>query len=440
MKNSYYGSSYYKNNNYNNNYYSNKVYSNYDSYYNADYDNSYYNKGQYTYEYDNNTNYKKNETYNNYDYNDTYKDNKSINNFNNFNKIGDAGFFKSSKYEAPKDDTKSVSNSISDLDNKKKKPNTSYKYWDDQPVSKKYFMELVSLIFILNFQLKKDDLGDENIKQCQSVYQNTNNDNSNNYEVNKYKEKQENNFYEKSNNNYDRNRKVAQNDKNEFKTKEEMLKYYSDIQKLIYRSEVFVMTRYPQLLHLNAKNKDLLTKIKDSDVFYVVKSFSEEDIHKGIKYNLWTSSITGNETLENAYTYAKQNSGSVYLYFSANGSGRFVGIAKMTSTLKQNKKFPFWSQDNKWDGFFRVEWLFIKDIPFKVVKPITFMMKDGIEKSIIFCRDVQEVPSVEAKKLLNAFLEYPHTATILEHFEFYDLRQENYTKENKVEFNAFDLE
>lgn len=284
-------------------------------------------------------------------------------------------------------------------------------------------------------------MGDENIKQCQSVYQSNMNDgNLNSNDKYNYNEKQESSYKEKGNNTYDRSRKVGYNDKNEFKTKEEMMKYYADVQKLIYRSEVYVMTRYPQLLHLNAKNKDLLTKIKDSDVFYVVKSFSEEDIHKGIKYSLWTSSTTGNETLENAYNYSKQNSGSVYLYFSANGSGRFVGIAKMTSNLKQNKKFPFWSQDNKWDDYFRVEWLFIKDIPFKVVKPISFMMKDGIEKSIIFSRDVQEVPSLEAKKLLNAFLEYPHTATILEHFEFYDLRQENYTKENKVEFNAFDLE
>jgi hypothetical protein len=238
---------------------------------------------------------------------------------------------------------------------------------------------------------------------------------------------------------FTKNKSTENKDSQSFKTKEEMLKYYNDVQKLIYRSEVYVMTRYPQLIMLNSKNKDILSKINESDVFYVVKSFSEEDIHKGIKYGLWTSSTTGNETLETAFDYAKKNCGTVYLFFSANGSGRFVGFAKMTSSFMK-KKFPFWSQDNKWDGFFKVEWLVIKDIPFKIVKPIKFIMKDGIEKSIIFSRDVQEVPVVEARKLFNAFIEYPCTATILEHFEFYDLRQENYTKENKVEFNSFDLD
>jgi hypothetical protein len=161
----------------------------------------------------------------------------------------------------------------------------------------------------------------------------------------------------------------------------------------------------------------------------MIKSYFEEDIHKAIKYNLWSSSKNGNNTLNNAF----QNGGNVYLLFSCNKSLSFLGMAKMKSVVEYDKYFPYWSQDNKWGGVFSIEWVFIKDIPFKQFKDISITMRDGVVRPVTFSKDAQEVPFTDGKKLVEIFENYNNTNSILEHFEYYDIRQENYERMNPIQ-------
>lgn len=56
--------------------------------------------------------------------------------------------------------------------------------------------------------------------------------------------------------------------------------------------------------------------------FYVIKSFNEDDIHKSIKYNVWTSTRYGNKKLNAAFCDAEANASEtsmkcpVFLFFS----------------------------------------------------------------------------------------------------------------------------
>ena len=162
----------------------------------------------------------------------------------------------------------------------------------------------------------------------------------------------------------------------------------------------------------------------------MIKSFSEEDVHKAIKYNVWTSTKTGNQTLNNAFKNCKAKGGDVYLFFSSNGSGRYVGFAKMKNEVNANKVFPYWTQDNKWGGLFDIEWIFIKDVPFVNFKDIVFTLKDGEKKCVTNSRDTQEVPYKEGIAMVDIIKKYENSNTLLEHFEYYDMRQENYEKNN----------
>ena len=56
------------------------------------------------------------------------------------------------------------------------------------------------------------------------------------------------------------------------------------------------------------------------------------------------------------------------LNISVNGSGRFLGLAQMTSEVEYRANFNFWTQNEKWRGFFFVVWLIIKDVPNRVFK------------------------------------------------------------------------
>ena len=202
-------------------------------------------------------------------------------------------------------------------------------------------------------------------------------------------------------------------------------------QQMLYRTEMYICSRYRNLIDINTKNASLYEKIDSNSKFFVIKSFSEEDVHKSIKYGVWSSSKNGNLTLSNAFQITKEKNGSVYLFFSCNGSGRYAGIARMKTACDENRTFEFWTQDGKWTGLFDVEWIFIKDVPFKEFKDIIITMKDGEIKPISNARDTQEIPFEQAKIMIEKISKYQNSNTILEHFEFYDIRQENYEKNNR---------
>jgi hypothetical protein len=206
-------------------------------------------------------------------------------------------------------------------------------------------------------------------------------------------------------------------------------------QQILYRTEMYICSRYRNLIDINQKNAKLIEQINANSKFFVIKSFSEEDVHKSIKYNVWSSSKDGNLTLSNAFKITEENKGNVYLFFSCNGSGRYCGLARMKTPCDENKTFGLWTQDGKWPGLFDVEWLFIKDVPFKEFKNVIITMKDGEVKPISNSRDTQEVPFEQAKIMIQKIAEYQNTNTILEHFEFYDMRQENYERNMQMNQN-----
>ena len=73
--------------------------------------------------------------------------------------------------------------------------------------------------------------------------------------------------------------------------------------------------------------------------FFIIKSYSEEDVHKAIKYKVWSSTEAGNKKLNEAYQDAKHLSedSDVYLFFSVNQSKHFCGVAKMMSSVNTQK-------------------------------------------------------------------------------------------------------
>ena len=112
-------------------------------------------------------------------------------------------------------------------------------------------------------------------------------------------------------------------------------------QEMIYRTEMYIYSKYRNLIDINTKNQGLSEIINSNSQFFIIKSFSEEDVHKSIKYGVWSSSKNGNITLNNSYKLTKEKKGNVYLFFSCNGSGRYVGLAKMKSVFDENKSFDY---------------------------------------------------------------------------------------------------
>jgi hypothetical protein len=114
-----------------------------------------------------------------------------------------------------------------------------------------------------------------------------------------------------------------------------------------------------QLLRELSINPPRFDSSPKSARFFVIKSYSADDIHKSIKYGVWASTDSGNKRLDNAW-HESSALGPIYLFFSVNGSGCFCGMAKMESAVDYSKSFGAWNQGDKWNGQFKVRWCFIK--------------------------------------------------------------------------------
>ncbi|KAJ8630757.1 hypothetical protein MRB53_024080 [Persea americana] len=156
--------------------------------------------------------------------------------------------------------------------------------------------------------------------------------------------------------------------------------------------------------------------------FFIIKSYSEDDIHKSIKYNVWSSTPNGNKKLDAGYNEAQGKPGGclVFLFFSVNTSGQFVGLAEMVGPVDFNKNVDYWQQD-KWNGCFPVKWHIVKDVPNSLLKLI--ILENNDNKPVTNSRDTQEVKFEQGLEMLKIFKDHTSKTCILDDFGFYEARQ-----------------
>ncbi|XP_057978237.1 YTH domain-containing protein ECT4 isoform X2 [Malania oleifera] len=160
--------------------------------------------------------------------------------------------------------------------------------------------------------------------------------------------------------------------------------------------------------------------------FYVIKSYSEDDIHKSIKYDVWASTPNGNKKLDAAFHDAGGKASEtrskfpIFLFFSVNGSGQFVGLAEMIGQVDFNKDMDFWQLD-KWNGFFPVKWHIIKDIPNTQLRHI--ILENNDNRPVTYTRDTQEIGLQQGLEMLEIFKSFMAKTSILDDFNFYENRE-----------------
>ncbi|KAK7303636.1 hypothetical protein RJT34_14547 [Clitoria ternatea] len=160
--------------------------------------------------------------------------------------------------------------------------------------------------------------------------------------------------------------------------------------------------------------------------FFVIKSYSEDDVHKSIKYNVWSSTPHGNKKLENAYEEAKKIAAEkcvacpIFLFFSVNASGQFCGVAEMVGAVDIDKNMDFWQQD-KWSGSFPVKWHIIKDVPNSNFRHI--ILENNENKPVTNSRDTQVIMFHNGLEMLKIFKNHSLKTSLLDDFMYYENRQ-----------------
>ncbi|KAF8109436.1 hypothetical protein N665_0095s0009 [Sinapis alba] len=171
----------------------------------------------------------------------------------------------------------------------------------------------------------------------------------------------------------------------------------------------------------NNNNLDFVTDYNNAKLF-IIKSYSEDNVHKSIKYNVWASTANGNKKLDAAYREAKEEKEScpVFLLFSVNASSQFCGVAEMIGPVDFEKSVDYWQQD-KWSGQFPVKWHIIKDVPNSQFRHI--ILENNDNKPVTNSRDTQEVKLEQGIEMLKIFKNYDADTSILDDFEFYEERE-----------------
>ncbi|GFP83102.1 yth domain-containing family protein 2 [Phtheirospermum japonicum] len=160
--------------------------------------------------------------------------------------------------------------------------------------------------------------------------------------------------------------------------------------------------------------------------FFVIKSYSEDDVHKSIKYNVWSSTPNGNRKLNAAYEDAQRISAGdsrgcpIFLFFSVNASGQFCGVAEMLGPVDFNRDMDFWQQD-KWSGSFPVKWHIVKDLPNPNFRHI--ILENNENKPVTNSRDTQEISYRKGLEMLKIYKNHTLRTSLLDDFVYYENRQ-----------------
>lgn len=171
--------------------------------------------------------------------------------------------------------------------------------------------------------------------------------------------------------------------------------------------------------------KEFSLRLKDVR-FFIIKSYSEDDIHRSIKYSVWTSTEHGNRRLNDAFREQQRpGKGPMYLLYSVNGSGHFCGVAEMKSEVEYDIETGIWSQE-KWKGKFAVKWYYVKDVPNNALRHIRLENNDN--KPVTNSRDTQEVPPDKGIQVVKIIHQFKNQTSIFDDFGHYEKRQEEEIK------------
>lgn len=153
--------------------------------------------------------------------------------------------------------------------------------------------------------------------------------------------------------------------------------------------------------------------------FFVIKSYTEDDVHKSLKYEIWSSTDPGNKRLDKAFKETASR-GPIYLFFSVNASGHFCGMAEMLTPVDYTRSSTVWASD-KWKGVFKVRWIFVRDIPNATLRHIK-LNNTQERKPVTNSRDTQELLPDAGQEMLRIFHTHPARTSLLQDFAFYELQ------------------
>ena len=166
-----------------------------------------------------------------------------------------------------------------------------------------------------------------------------------------------------------------------------------------------------------------------NSVAFVARSSTYDDIHKAMKYGVWSSTLQQNKLLHQAFNQAKTQGRRVLLFFRSVKDDMFCGVAEVVSGYIEEQKFNLWWQDNRFQGIFNIRWVFVKNVPLTPVMLQQLAMtakRHETSRNVADLRDGERFYEGEKGFLLDLFARLPYNFanSVLYYFGTFDRRED----------------
>lgn len=139
--------------------------------------------------------------------------------------------------------------------------------------------------------------------------------------------------------------------------------FENDFPRLALYSEIeYIRSSFEPLMRIN---RYVFSEVSmENSRFFIIRSSTHDDIHKSMKYGVWTSTYHNNVKLNSAFNEISEanNGGRVFLIFRTVNLNVSCGIAVLTEALRPEHTFPLWWDRSKFKGTFKVQWAYVKNI------------------------------------------------------------------------------
>ncbi|CAD8082645.1 unnamed protein product [Paramecium primaurelia] len=122
-----------------------------------------------------------------------------------------------------------------------------------------------------------------------------------------------------------------------------------------------IQNLYPKMSDFNKAIN--LNSISKKAIFLILRSASLDNIHKGMKYGVWTSTPKSNARIDELFKESEE----VYLIYSVVGTKAFQACAKLLGPFDPTATFLYWDEPLKWFGSFQIKCLFLNELKQKTL-------------------------------------------------------------------------
>lgn len=188
-----------------------------------------------------------------------------------------------------------------------------------------------------------------------------------------------------------------------------------------YEDESVLRDKIPSLKYFNLNHA--VNEFTNA-VFYVIRSKKTDDIHKAVKYGVWTSSPQNNNKIRDSFNQKSKTEGNVFFVFTYLGASGFVGLARLVD-VDLKREFPFWGEIGRWIGVMRLEWVYVRDVEFHNV--LHLKEQSPMDKSYRPLSDLTDgtrLSDSSAKELVRIFNEKQEPSSVLKKFPGHDHQEQ----------------